>query len=189
MVKNTPANDRDIRDTGSIPGLGRFPWRRARQPTPVFLLGESHGQRSLAGLPSIRSQRVKHNWSALAHVLARYVYKNNKNFLYTIGRYVYNYHQKIPQCLLKVTTSGAFLMSQWKRTRLPMQGTWVWPLAWENRTCSRTARPMAKITGACAPQESPLPWAALCTATERVHRQHEAPVQLWRKETNASFKK
>ena len=25
------------------------PWRRKRQPTPVFLLGKSHGQRSLAG--------------------------------------------------------------------------------------------------------------------------------------------
>ena len=34
---------------GSIPGLGRLPWRRAWQPTPVFLPGESHGQRSLAG--------------------------------------------------------------------------------------------------------------------------------------------
>ena len=26
------------------------PWRRAWQPTPVFLPGESHGQRSLVGL-------------------------------------------------------------------------------------------------------------------------------------------
>ena len=26
-----------------------FPWRREWQPTPVFLPGESHGQRSLAG--------------------------------------------------------------------------------------------------------------------------------------------
>ena len=25
------------------------PWRREQQPTPVLLLGESHGQRSLAG--------------------------------------------------------------------------------------------------------------------------------------------
>ena len=33
----------------SIPGLGRFPWRREWQPTPVFLPEESHGQRSLAG--------------------------------------------------------------------------------------------------------------------------------------------
>ena len=31
------------------PWVGKVPWRRAWQPTPVFLLGESHGQRSLAG--------------------------------------------------------------------------------------------------------------------------------------------
>ena len=34
---------------GLIPESGRFPWRRAWQPTPVFLPAESHGQRSLAG--------------------------------------------------------------------------------------------------------------------------------------------
>ena len=34
-------------DLGSIPGLGRYHWRRVWQPTPVFLPGESHGQRSL----------------------------------------------------------------------------------------------------------------------------------------------
>ena len=31
------------------PGLGRFPWRRKWQHTPVFLPGEPHGQRSLPG--------------------------------------------------------------------------------------------------------------------------------------------
>ena len=36
-------------DPGSIPGLGKIPWRRKWQPTPVFLLGEFHGQRSLVG--------------------------------------------------------------------------------------------------------------------------------------------
>ena len=36
-------------DTGLITGWGRFPWRRKWQPTPVFLLGKLHGQRSLAG--------------------------------------------------------------------------------------------------------------------------------------------
>ena len=49
VVKNPPANAGDIRDVGSIPGSGRFPWRRAWQPTPVFLPEESHGQRSLVG--------------------------------------------------------------------------------------------------------------------------------------------
>ena len=36
-------------DLGLILELGRFPWRREWQPTPVFLPGESHGQRSLEG--------------------------------------------------------------------------------------------------------------------------------------------
>ena len=43
VVKNLPVNARDIRDAGSIPG------RRAWQPTPIFVPGEPHGQRSLAG--------------------------------------------------------------------------------------------------------------------------------------------
>ena len=34
---------------GLILGLERCPWRRKWQPTPVFLPGESHGQRSLVG--------------------------------------------------------------------------------------------------------------------------------------------
>ena len=29
--------------------VGKIPWRRAWQPTPIFLPGESYGQRSLAG--------------------------------------------------------------------------------------------------------------------------------------------
>ena len=31
------------------PWIGKIPWRRGRQPTPVFLPGKSHGQRSLVG--------------------------------------------------------------------------------------------------------------------------------------------
>ena len=30
-------------------GVRKIPWRREWQPTPVFLPGESHGQRSLVG--------------------------------------------------------------------------------------------------------------------------------------------
>ena len=46
MVNNPPAN---AGDQGLMPGLGRFPWRRAQQHIPVFLPGEFHGQRSLVG--------------------------------------------------------------------------------------------------------------------------------------------
>ena len=31
------------------PWVGKIPWGRKQQPTPVFLPGESHGQKSLAG--------------------------------------------------------------------------------------------------------------------------------------------
>ena len=49
VVKNLPANAGKVRDVGSIPGSGRFPWRRAWQPIPVSLPGESPAQRSLEG--------------------------------------------------------------------------------------------------------------------------------------------
>ena len=39
----------NVGDLDSVPGLGRFPWRREWQPTPVFLCGEYHGLRSLVG--------------------------------------------------------------------------------------------------------------------------------------------
>ena len=34
---------------GFDPWVGKIPWRREWQPTPVFLPGKSHGQRSLVG--------------------------------------------------------------------------------------------------------------------------------------------
>ena len=47
-AQELPANAGEVRDAGLIPGSGRS-WRKAWQPTPVFLPGESHGERSLAG--------------------------------------------------------------------------------------------------------------------------------------------
>ena len=43
-VKNPPA----MWETWFNPWVGKIPWRRARQLTPVFLPGEFNGQRSLA---------------------------------------------------------------------------------------------------------------------------------------------
>ena len=39
----------ETQEMGFDPRVGKIPWWRAWQPTPVFLPGESHGQRSLAG--------------------------------------------------------------------------------------------------------------------------------------------
>ena len=44
-VKNLPATQ----ETWFDPPVGKIPWRRKCQPSPVSLPGESHGQRSLVG--------------------------------------------------------------------------------------------------------------------------------------------
>ena len=46
VVKNLPANAGDG-DWEFSPGVGKIPWRRKWQPTPVFLPGEFHGQSKL----------------------------------------------------------------------------------------------------------------------------------------------
>ena len=49
MIKNMPVDVHRHEET-RVPSLGwEDPWKRARQPTPVFLPGESLGHRSLAG--------------------------------------------------------------------------------------------------------------------------------------------
>ena len=47
VVKNLPANAGDVRH-GFNSRVERISWRKAWQPTPVFLSGGSHGQSSLA---------------------------------------------------------------------------------------------------------------------------------------------
>ena len=59
MVKNPPANAGDM---GSIL-VGKTPWRRKWQSTPVFLPGKSHRQRSLVGYSPWLCKRVGHNFA------------------------------------------------------------------------------------------------------------------------------
>ena len=54
MVKNLPADAGDL-------WVEKIPWRRKWQPTPVFLLGKSHGQRSLADYSPRGYKRIRHN--------------------------------------------------------------------------------------------------------------------------------
>ena len=53
--KDSTCNERDPRFN---PWVRKFPWRRNWQPTPVFLPGEFHRQRSLAGYSSWGCQEL-----------------------------------------------------------------------------------------------------------------------------------
>ena len=46
---------------GFDPQVGKIPYRRKQQPTPLFLPGKSHGQRSLAGYSPRGHTRAGHN--------------------------------------------------------------------------------------------------------------------------------
>ena len=45
------------------PWVGKIPWRRAWQPTPVFLPGASHGQSSLVGYSPEGHKDSGHDWA------------------------------------------------------------------------------------------------------------------------------
>ena len=52
MVKKKKKSSCNAGDPGFNPWVGKIPWKRERLPTPVFLPGESHGQRNLRGYSS-----------------------------------------------------------------------------------------------------------------------------------------
>ena len=62
MVKNLPA----MQETWVWSLVGKIPWRRERQPTPVFLPEESHGRRRLVGhSPWGHKGCIEDTWSTL----------------------------------------------------------------------------------------------------------------------------
>ena len=67
-------------------------WRKKRQPTPVFLPGESHGQEEPGRVQSIGLQRVRHDLSdlALMHAPNKCQLKKNK-ITYQVNPFFYFY--------------------------------------------------------------------------------------------------
>ena len=51
---------------------------------------------------------------------------------------------------IKRDITGTSLVAQWLRIRLPMQGTWVRSLVWEDPTCHGATKPMHHNYWACA---------------------------------------
>ena len=71
--KDPACQCRRLRRCGLDPWVRKIPWRRAWQPTAVFLPGESHGQRSLAG-HSPRGRRESETTERLSTAACVYAY-------------------------------------------------------------------------------------------------------------------
>ena len=74
------------------PWLGRIPWRRAWQPIPVFLPGESQWAEEPGGLQCIGSHVVGHDWSDLAHTI---------KFVDRRVRIIFIINMTVIKCILK----------------------------------------------------------------------------------------
>ena len=61
LVAQLVKNLLHCRRPGFDPWVGKIPWRRAWQPTQVFLPGETPWTEEPGGLQSIGSQRVRHD--------------------------------------------------------------------------------------------------------------------------------
>ena len=61
--KESTCQCRRHRRWGFDPCMGKIPWRRKWQPTPVFLPRKSLGQRSLVGYSPWCCKRVRHDWA------------------------------------------------------------------------------------------------------------------------------
>ena len=62
LVAQTVNNLSAVRETWVQFLVGKIPWRRAWQLSPVFLPGESPWTEEPGGLQSMGSQRVRYNW-------------------------------------------------------------------------------------------------------------------------------
>ena len=67
VVKNLPANARDIRDVGCIPGSGRSPGGGHGNPPHGILAWRISWTEDSGGQWSIGLQRTGHDWSDVAH--------------------------------------------------------------------------------------------------------------------------
>ena len=76
---------------GFHPCVRKICWRRAPQPTPIFLPGEFHEQRSLVGYQSIGSQKSQ-TWlrqlSTHTHTHTHTHGFEKRELLYTVGKSV-----------------------------------------------------------------------------------------------------
>ena len=79
MLKNPPVSVGDVKRRGFDPWVGKIPWRQKWLPTLVFLPGESHGQKKLAGY-SLQGCKQSDTTEQLLFLLSSYGIANMPTF-------------------------------------------------------------------------------------------------------------
>ena len=132
VVKNLPHKAGDIRDTGSILGLGEDPLEDGMETYSCIPVWRTHGQRSLAGY-SPQDLRESDMTEVTEHACISLCTCLLSNFLGV---------EFLGQNVSLKKDLGTSLVVQWLRIHLPMHGTWVGSLVWEDLICLRATKPM-----------------------------------------------
>ena len=111
-VKNLSTNQ-EAQETWFDPWVGKMPWRREWQPIPVFLAGESHGQRNLAGYSPWGRQESNTTEDTRWFLKAQ---RSGWNQIYTGGR---NLQRKRQDFWKAANTLGmwTYLLNNWGLSR------------------------------------------------------------------------
>ena len=83
---------------GLDPWVGKIPWKKKWRPMPVFLLGESNGQRSVVGYCPQDHKGGRHDWVIKQQTDEWTVLEKVRNFPKVIQ--LVNHRGKIQPCLL-----------------------------------------------------------------------------------------
>ena len=124
-VKNPPVHAGNLCSGRSC--IRKIPWRRKWLPIPVFLPGEFHGQRNLAGY-SAWGRKKSDTTEWLTHTDG-HIYKEIQKEPYEVPASTL-VHIFILWRFTQKFNAGTSLVVQWLRTR---QLTWVISLVWELR--------------------------------------------------------
>ena len=122
----------DVMGLGFDPWVRKILWRRAQQPTPVFLPGESHGQKSLVGY-SPRGCRVGHDWLTTTRSLTRWR-GNQESRTQASCKYCYLSFWNLPRLPVLHSAKEYFLKSGYTGKYISF-GKWgisniLWKLTW-----------------------------------------------------------
>ena len=113
-VKNSPASVGDAGSSSLIVWEGRSPGEGKRQPTLVFLPGESHGQKSLAGYSPWGCKRVGHDFTTKQQQSQR---EKIKIFLWKQKNNLLGHLEAVKLNLLELSGKWMFTLSYW---------SWIW---------------------------------------------------------------
>ena len=133
---------------GFDPWVGKIPWRRKWQPTPVILLGKSYGQRSLVGYsPWDHKELDTTEWLSTQHTVLKMMIKITLCLSY-FKRVMFSYSESL---LLLLYVKGQIVDDReaWRATVQGLQRVW--------HSLATKQQPKQRAVQGCMRLKGPLP--------------------------------